>query len=265
MTAILEVLNNGLVQSMLLGPIMGVVFAAIFSGSTNSPPAQTTRTVIHTREVYVTKIVERRGTSRSNEDPMGLLVVLGLALLFVLWKYAIYVQQIQYWVAVALLFALAFGFAALAISFIKGQFTSEEWWGYLTPPMIYLAACLYLLNVGVESFDPRITEVALQNNLWTFYTKALTGYGRSLMLAHVFGMVVLCLVLLLSFFALLHYLALMSQRSYGWTAEAWFFVARATQRFATTPALVVIALLIVISYVGLEPSAAATWFSQGDR
>lgn len=193
---------------------------------------------------------------------MGLLVVFGAALLFVLWKYAIYVRDIQYWIAVFLLFALAFGTVALAVSLVKGQFTSEDWWAYVTPPTAYLLGCVFLLNLAAESFEPVITELAHQHNLWTFYTKALSGYGQSFMVAHVLGVVILCIVLFLSFLSLLHYLALMSQRSDGWVAEAWFHVARITQRFAGTRAMVGIGFLLVVCYICLEPRAAATWLAR---
>lgn len=264
MSAILEVFNNSLVQAMLLGPVMGVVFSAIFSGATNSPPTQTTRTVVRTKEVYVTKIIERRGSGGSGDNPIAMLVVFGGALLFVLWKYAIYAREIQYWIAVLLLFALAFGGAALAVSMSKGQFTSGEWWAYITPPVAFLAGCLFLLNMAVENFDPKITEAALHNNLWTFYNEALTGFGRSFMVAHVLGVLILCIVILLSFLQLLHYLALMSQRSYGWMADVWFFIARFTQRFAGVPAMVVVGLLFILCYMCLDPGVVATWFARGD-
>ena len=55
MDVVSEFINNPLMQSLLLGPMMGVVFAALFSGLTKSPGLQAPATVIQTRKVYVTK------------------------------------------------------------------------------------------------------------------------------------------------------------------------------------------------------------------
>lgn len=249
-------------QSMIFGPIMGVVFAALFAGLTERPTSQSPVTVVQTHEVYVTRVIDRKGGRSSSEEGGGILVAAGLGLLFVLWKYAIYVNEIQQIIGFSLLTALCFSATAIFLSYFKGQFTSEEWWVYLVSPLLLLVGCMYLLNLAHTSFDPELTKIALQNNLWQFYTKSLTEYGRNFMLAHVAGVIVLCLVILFSFMALLHYLSLMNQRSAGVMSGLWFFITRATTFFSGKAWLVASAVLIILSYIGIEPSAGASWLTK---
>lgn len=262
MEFISELFNNPIMQSMVLGPIMGIVFAALFAGFTERPSNHVPVTVVQTREVYVTRIIDRRG-GRSNSDEGGeILVVAGFGLLFVLWKYAIYVNEIHQLIGFGLLTALSFSVTAIFLSYLKGQFTSEEWWVYLASPLLLLVGCMYLLNLAHTSFDPEITKMALQENLWQFYTKSLTEFGRNFMLTHVAGVIVLCLVILFSFMALLHYLSLMNQRSAGAMSGFWFFITRATMFFSGGAWLVAAAILIILSYICIEPNAGASWLTE---
>lgn len=261
MEILADLFRDSVMQSMILGPIMGVVFAALFAGFTAPPTKQAPITVVQTKHVYVTRVIERRGGRSDSEEGGGILFAVGIAMLFVLWKYAILVNEIHYYIGVVLLTAMSFGAASVLVAYLKGQFTSEEWWVYLVSPLILLSGCVYLLDLAHSTFDPRITEVALQNNLWQFYTKALSEYGRNFMLAHVFGVIVLCLVIVFSFMALLHYLALMNQRSGGAMASVWFVFARLTMFFSGRTWLIVSGMLLVIAYIGIEPKAAASWLT----
>lgn len=257
----LELFSNPIMQSMILGPIMGVVIAALFAGLNQSPTRQVPITVVHTHEVYVTRAVERRG-QRSNSDEGGrILFAAGFALLFVLWKYAIYINEIHQFIGFGLLTVLSFSATAIFLSYLKGQFTSEEWWVYLVSPLLLLLGCLYLLNLAHSTFDPEITKLALQNNLWQFYTKSLTDYGRNFMFAHLGGVIVLCLVILFSFMALLHYLSLMNQRSTGAMSGIWYFITRATMFFSGKAWLVAATILFILAYIGIEPKAGASWLT----
>ena len=231
MELITELFNNSIMQSMILGPIMGVLFAALFAGLTQRPAGQTPITVVQTREVYITRVVNRRGQRSDAEEGGAILVAAGFGILFVLWKYAIYVNEIHQYIRLGLFTVLSFSATAILLSYLKGQFTSEEWWVYLISPMVLLVGCVYLLNLAHTTFDPEITKIALQDNFWRFYTKSLTEYGRNFMIMHVAGVIILCLVILFSFMALLHYLSLMNQRSDGVMSEVWFFVTRATMFF----------------------------------
>lgn len=261
MEILVGLFRDSVMQSMIFGPIMGVVFAAIFAGLTARPTTQVPITVVQTRQVYVTRVIEYRGRRNDSEEGGGILFAVGVAMLFVLWKYAIFVNEIHYYIGVVLITALSFGAVAVFVAYLKGQFTSDEWWVYLVSPLILLSGCVYLLELAHSTFDPQIKEVALQNNQWSFYTTALTDYGRNFMLAHVFGVICLCLVIVFSFIALLHYLALMNQRSVGTIASVWFVMARLTMFFSGRGWFFLSGVLLVAAYIGIEPKAGASWLT----
>lgn len=261
MEIISDLFRDSIMQSMILSPIMGVFFAVLFSGLTDRPTAQAPATVVQTKHVYVTHIIEHRGGNSRSDDGGAILIAFGVAILFILWKYATHVDLIHYYISVALFTAMSFGFTAIAIAYLKGQFTSEEWWIYLLSPLFILGACTYLLDVAHSTFNPKLTELALQHNIWDFYTKSLSNYGRNFMLTHVSGIVALCFAISFSFLALLHYLSLMNLRSAGTMTSLWSFLARITIFFSGKAWLVASVLLLVIAYFGIEPKAAALWLT----
>lgn len=262
MDAISEIINNALMQSLILSPLMGVLFAAIFTGLTNSPAQQSPSTIIQTREVYVTKIVERRSSSRNSDDGMGFLVAGGIALLFIIWKYAILFDVIQYYLAVAILTVLSFSVTTILISFVKGHYTSSEWWLYTLGPVLSLVVCIYLLILAKESFDPSIQQGAMNNSFWLFYTKWLNDYGRSFMFAHVGGIALLGFAVLLIALSLIHYLSLMNLRGNGAIQGLWFFMARITSFFSGKSWLFLVVTILALSYICLNPSLAAIWMTK---
>ncbi len=262
MELILELFSNPIMQSMILGPLMGVVFATLFAGLTQSPTNHAPITVVQTREVYVTQVVERRGQRNNSEEGGVILVATCFALFFVLWKYAIYVNEIHQIIGFGLLSVLSFSVTAIFFSYLKGQFTSEEWGVYLVSPLLLLIGCFFLLNLAHSTFDPEITKLALQNDFWLFYTKSLTDFGRNFMFTHVGGILLLCLVVLFSFMALLHYLSLMNQRSTGAMHGFWFFITKSTMFFSGKAWLIVATILLILAYICIEPNAAASWLTK---
>lgn len=261
MDFILELFNNSSMQSLILGPLMGVVFAAIFAGLTKSPAAEAPSTIVQTKRVYITRVVERRSSSNGTDDGIGLLIGGGIALLLVLWNYAIYYEAIHYYLAVAILTISSFSLTTIFISFLKGHYTSSEWWVYTIGPMLALIACAFLLNLARESFEPAIREGALKHSLWTFYHDWLSDDGRYFMFTHVGGVVLLTFVILLVGLSLIYYLSLMNQRTNGFSRGLWFFLARTTSFFSGRFWLFLIAILLIISYLGLNPNLAAKWLS----
>lgn len=248
-------------QSLVLGPLMGVVFSALFSVLTKSAAAEVPPTIIHTQRIYITRVAERSSSSSNSNDGAGFLILGGVALLFVVWKYAIYFDAIHYYLAFAILTIMSFSFTTMLISFLKGHYTSSEWWVYTLGPLLALLACAFLLNLARESFDPSIQAGALNNTFWTFYKEWLTDYGRNFMFAHVSGIVLLALVVLLVSMSLIYYLALMNQRSGGAAQGVWIFLARITSFFSGKFWPFLIAFLLFLSYLGLNPELAAMWLS----
>jgi len=262
MEVVLEFIHNPLAQSILLGPLMGVVFAALFSGLTMSPGPQAPATVTQTRTIHVTKVVERNRSSNGSDDGMALLIIGGFALVFIIWKYAIYFDAVQHYLATAILSVLSFSVTTIIISLAKGQYTSDEWWFYTAGPIILLCVSVYVLNLAKINFDPSIQQGALNNTFWTFYTDWLSEYGRNFMFTHVSGIALLALAVIFIAFSSIHYLALMNQRSPGAMQRFWFSLTKSTSFFSGKLWFVFVTFLLGAAYLLISPDLVANWITR---
>ncbi|MDD2466777.1 MAG: hypothetical protein PHI97_22495 [Desulfobulbus sp.] len=255
--------SDPIMQSMIFGPLMGVIFGLLLSGFTSAPTQNVLVTVERTREIYFERVIEHRssGSGTSNEDGARILFVLCGVVIFILWKYAQYAQQIHAYTAGALLTVLAFAITVAIASFAKGHFNSYDWSLYILSPLVLLLFCMYLLTLAHNTFDPQITERALGSNLIQFYTKDLTGFGRNFVFAHLVGFVLLCIVIAFSALALLHYLSLMNQRSAGPLHGMWSLIVRVTLFFSRPLWLSLVFILAVGSFVAFSPNMLATWIT----
>lgn len=262
MGLVAEFIYNPTAQSLLLGPLIGVIFGALLSGLTKSPVYDTPETVIQTQRIYETKIIERKHAADSSNDGIAFFVIIGLALLFLIWKYAIHVYTIHLYLETFILTVLSFSITTMVISLVKGRYTSNDWFFYTISPSVLLFTSLYLLNIANENFDPVIQEGARSNTFWTFYTEWLSSYGQNFMLAHVVGVVVLTFTIVLISVSLIHYLSLMNQRSYGTMREFWLFLTKHTEFSSGKTGFVLMIFLLVIAYIFINPEYAANWLTE---
>ncbi|WP_227368089.1 hypothetical protein [Halomonas sp. M20] len=262
MEVVLEFVHNPLAQSLLLGPLMGVIFATLLSGLTKSPGSQAPATVTQTKTIYVTKVVERNRPSNEVDSGIAFLIIGGFSLIFVVWKYAIYFDAIQYYLAAVILSVLSFSVTTILVSLVKGQYTSDEWWFYTVVPIILLFVSIYILNLAKINFDPSIQQGALNNTFWTFYKDWLNEYGRNFMFTHVSGIAFLILAIIFIAFSSIHYLALMNQRSLGAMQKFWLFLTKYTSFFSGKAWLFFVIFLLFLSYLLINPDLIANWITR---
>ena len=265
MQAILDLIANATMQAWIWGPMMGVVFGALFAGVTNSPAVNAPVTVTQTKITFITNIVGNQQRSGSGDDSSGAMAVLiaaGLGMVFLVWKYAIHIELVHYCLWALLSTLLSFSLTAALVSLIKGQFTSSSWCVYVAAPIAILAVCGRLLLLAKASFDPELTQLASQRTFWNFYAHSLSPYGQSLMIFQVLGVALIFLLMVFTGVALLHYLALMNQRSYGPMQGFWMFLTGATMFFSGRLWFFVMAAGLGLSYVLIEPSLMPTWATQ---
>jgi hypothetical protein len=266
MELLAKLFNDPLMQSMVIGPIMGLLLSLLFVGLTQSPPGQPAAqsavgvTVNQTQKIYIQNHHHHaRNSSTGENDGMALLFIFGFALCWVLWKYAVMAVQIQTWIGAGLMTAISFSVFAIICAWFKGHYTSKGWWFYTVVPLVLLCGAMIILLKASDVFDPRITERAQGMNFWAFYTNGLSGYGRSFVFAHVLGLIALCALIGLSFFALLHYLALMNQRAAGFLRPFWSFLTRATMMFSGKGWLVLAGMSLALAVVGVYPQYLSAW------
>ncbi|MCS0253593.1 hypothetical protein NDI99_19535 [Vibrio alginolyticus] len=259
-----ELFNDSIMQSMLLSPLMGVVFAAIFSGLSSAPALGNATTVIITEERYRERIIDRRERANSHssaDDAKGVLFFAIFALCFSIWKYATIYDQVLTWLAIAIFTVFAFSFTTIAISVVKGQYTSNDWWFYTLAPLVYLSACLFLVDLAYDAFDPKVQKIALETNVIEFYVHKLTDFGRKFMMLQLLGLFSLVLTLVLSALIQVHYLSLLNIRGYGRADFFWQWLAKMTVAFSKKGWVIFATVLLLLAFITLEPSLGATWWA----
>lgn len=245
-----EWLNNSFTHSLLLSPLMGVLFGVLFAGLTKSFDTQSPATIVRTREVYRERMIYKNNhQSNSTSDDGGVLVALAFGLVILIWQYAVWASQIHLYLLFLIYGVFSFSITTTLISIIKGQFTSQEWWVYITFPLMFLAFSMYLLNQATVRFDSNLSQLASDTGWYKFYFKTLTDYGRSFMITHVAGVATLCLLVLVTTLIELHYLSLMNQRASGFMQGFWSAMVRLTGMFSGAKGFIFSTFLALTSFL----------------
>lgn len=262
MQILVDLVTNATMQAWIWGPLMGVVFGALFAGLTSQPTTGVPVTVIQTTNIFIRNTIENKRASNGGPDGIGgVFIAAGLGLLFVVWNYVIHIELVHYWLWVVLSTVLSFCLTISFVSLIKGQFTSDSWGIYVAIPLALLAGCGYVIDLAKTVVDPDLTRLALQYNFWEFYTKGLSPYGRSLMISHVVGISITFIIMVFTGVALLHYLALMNQRSLGFLHGFWVYLTRITLFFSGKAWFFLMAGGLLFAYLSVAPWAIPTWMT----
>ncbi len=252
MSDLLSVFGNATLQAFIFSPLMGIVFAVLFSGL-SKPASPTVRTVTETRRIYVEKHYYRSSRRASNDDDgRGIVFLLGIALLFVVWQYALHALLIQQTLIAMLTTSVYFSVISMFIALWKGHFTSSGWVVSLAIPGCILATGLLLAFRAKNSFPIEVTELANQYEFIQFYLSGLNDYGRYYMITHVTGMVCLFLLALVSVMSFLHHLALMNQRDETVNFGLWEITIRVSAWASGGRGALLVVLLVLGAWLLLE-------------
>ncbi|VVO11352.1 hypothetical protein [Pseudomonas fluorescens] len=264
MQIFMELVTNANLQAWVWGPLMGVLCGVLFAGITNPPTVNAPITVIQTKRTYITNVTTTGGSagSTSGEGAGAIFFALAVGVMFLVWKYAIYIELVHYYLWMFLSTLLAFSMTTALVSLLKGQFTSASWAVFIVAPITILSGCGAVIALAKSSFDPELTQLASQHTFFDFYMHSLSAYGRSLMMSQVLGVAVTLLVMVFTGLALVHYLALMNQRSYGPLHGFWMFLTGATLFFSGRSWLFVLAFGLVLAYLLVDPGYIPVWMTK---
>lgn len=256
-----NILNDPLFQAAIISPVMGVVFGALFSALTKHPSKNVPETIVHTKETYVERVIVKNEHDNSNSasNDLSFPILLTFGLFFISWQYAVWAADIHFYLIVVLLGILSFSTTTAFISYLKGHFTSSDWWLFTCMPILLLALDVYVLKLAISEFDPELTREAANYSFFDFYINRLTGYGQTFMIFHVAGIILLSASVILLGLVSLYYLSLMNQRSDGTMQQVWSWLTKVTSFCSGSGWLVVSIVLIATSYIFVNPSYAVSW------
>ncbi|WP_087505600.1 hypothetical protein [Neiella marina] len=256
----IEILKDPTLQSFVFSPLMGVAFAAIFTGLTAAPTDNSPKSVVLTQRIYVEhREVHRKSTSSTKEDGREVLGMVALLMLAV-WQYVVNINLIHHYISLGLTCCLCFTFTAILISAIKGHVTDSEWFYKLVFPSIALMMCFPLLIKARGAVSQDLINLATNSTFIEFFSDHLTRYGQVLMISQVIGLCMIIVLALISTFAALHYVALMNQRVLGRFQGFWLWVANITDKSAGNGARILILMFMAFAYL-LVAGHVANWTS----
>lgn len=250
-------LNNSLVQSAIISPLVGTIFGVMFAGLNNPPSPAAPVTVKQTVIIFKQTIVvnQNGGNAQSRDDAAAYLIAMIVFVAGITWGYSRYSAEVLgYWLN-GLFSATAFVLSAAIASAIRGQYSSREWGWYILTPIIGVGFSFYLVylaNAGVI-LDAR--EAAQSHGFIEFYFKVLDDKNRRWLILQIAGVFFGMLVTLIAAFRSVHYLALMNQRTAGKLSSFWYFLARITLFAGRTKGVVFLFVMAVMAYLALSGNA----------
>ncbi|MBI6845954.1 hypothetical protein BTW15_21330 [Pseudomonas syringae pv. tomato] len=263
MQTIWDLMTNAHMEAWIWGPLMGAIVGMAFAGFNAPPNEKAPVTVIQTTRVFVTTnivIHNKQHPGTNGESGAGAIFLFSfIVMLFFIWKYVVYVEYIRYAFTVLITSVLAFSLTAALLSILKGQLNSSSWILYIFAPMTALVANYFLLTLATRSLDPKLPPLAAATTPLDFYINQLSEYGRILIFFQMFGMVLVLITTVCMAFVLIHYLALMNQRSTSIVQPLWTWLTRATFLFSGRGWLVLTTVFIILAYIFIEPSYMPAW------
>ncbi len=257
--------NNPLVQSAVISPLVGAILGLLFGGFNNTPspaaPVTVQQTVITFRQTVV--VNQGRGTSSSSDDVWAYLGALFLVVAVVIWGYSRYASDIlHYWLS-GVFSCTAFILAAGLASAIRGQYNSAEWGWYIFTPLVAVGASIYLTELAQAGIIAGAREAAFRYGIIDYYFDVLEDEHRIWILSQLFGVVMGIGATLAAALRSLHYLALMNQRASGTLSSLWFALARYTRFSARISGVVLLIMLLGAAYFMLSGQAYELWMRRG--
>lgn len=255
----INILYDPVLQTFVFSPLMGVLFATIFSGTAKRPSSRAPRTVVQTREVYVERSIDRRPRNQGDGKEI---VGLAFLLVLVLWKYVQVAPLVHSYIAIGLSVAISFCVTSFLISFYKGQFTDPSWITRIVVPIIALTLCVYLLQLASKGLSPSLIDQARATNAIQFYFHVLDDSSRNELITHVLGVFGLVVLALISWLTLIHFLALMNQREGSYFHGFWCWLTNLTFRFSSTAVSVLLGVIAIVSLLLINGTIAG-WMGDG--
>jgi|GEM_PF-408832 len=252
-------LRDSLTQSLLLSPLMGVIFGTIFSGLTVGSRevgrASVRETIVIIKERIIIRERGSQNSAQSNDDPMVLIFVLLAVAVVSTYLYAVYAELIIEYASVTAFNVIAFGFSALTVSAIKGRLNSGEWIAYTFIPIALVSCSLLLLyraNLGVL---PGVKEAAESAGAVSFYFDVLDDKQRDWIIPQLFGLLGTVAFLFFSIVLVVHNLAALQVVYDGFMQPFWRSVFMFTNAFSGKVAWVLLSILGVVTYFFLDGTA----------
>ncbi|MGS3174682.1 hypothetical protein [Aeromonas sanarellii] len=252
-------IRDSLTQSLLLSPLMGAIFGLVFSGLTRGNreggQASVRETVIIIRERIVVRERAQSNGTQSNDDPMGILIVLLAAMVISIYLYSVYAEDVIYYSSIVTFNVLTFGFSALVFSAVKGRLNSADWFAYTFIPIGTLSFSLILLYQAKSGILPGAKEAAESAGAFKFYFEVLGNDQRNWVIPQLFGLLGTVAFLFFSSVLVIHNLASLQVTYDGFMRPFWRSIYILTNAFSGKFIWFILAALGMFTNLALDGTA----------
>ncbi len=244
-------------QSVLISPLMGVIFGALFTFVTRGKRQEGTDSVKETIIVIKERIIIRGKSGNntkpvSNDDPWALLFVFIGAVVLATYLYAVFADQVIYYSSLLAFNFIAFGSTSIVLSALQSKITSSDWFLYTVLPVSVLMGSLVLLHYAQLGILPGLKERAEAEGAVNLYFNVLEDDHKNWIISQLIGLVSTVLYLLLSCVLVLHNTSALQVRYGGFMQSFWAKVFSITHRFSGWGVVVFIVAIGVVSYFSLN-------------
>lgn len=241
-----SILTNSTLQAFLFSPLMGVVFAAVFSGSSRGQGELVT---VHQKRITVVNNYYVNKSKRTQDD-RDTLIFLGLGMLFLIWLYSLHAEIVHQILILCFSTAFYFTLTSICIAYWKERIRGERWILVMMLPMFSLAFGLYLALEVNSQFPNYLSEIARQYGFVQFYIAGLNTNERIFLMDHTVGILFLSILAIQGVATSIHYAALMSSSPNGNTYREW--VEFKTRHLATVKWGILMLIFASIAFLFLE-------------
>lgn len=244
-------------QSVLISPLMGVIFGAIFTfvtrGKRQDGGNSVRETIIIIKErIILREKAENNMRSVSNDDPWGLLFVFIGGVVLVTYVYAVFADKVIYYSSLLVFNFIAFGLTSLVLSVFQSKITSSDWFLYMVLPVSILVGSLVLLHYAQLGILPGLKEKAEIEGAVNLYFNVLEEDQKNWILSQLIGLALTVLYLMLSCVLVLHNISALQVRYDGFMQCFWAKVFFITHRFSGWGVILFIVAIGVVSYIALN-------------
>ncbi|WP_336989200.1 hypothetical protein [Aeromonas hydrophila] len=244
-------------QSVLISPLMGVVFGALFTFVTRGKRQDGTDSVKETIIIIKEKIIIREKSENnskpvSNDDPWALVFVFIGAVVLATYLYAVFADKVIYYSSLLAFNFITFGLTSIVLSAFQSKITSSDWFLYTVLPVSILTGSLILLHYAQLGIFPGLKERAEIEGAVNLYFNVLEEKHKNWILTQLIGLVSAVLYLMLSCVLVLHNTSALQVRYGGFMQSFWAKVFLITHRFSGWGAVLFIVAIGVVSYLALN-------------
>jgi hypothetical protein len=271
-----SVLGNSHFEAYLGGPMVGVIFACIFSALGNRPPSGSDqgqqspqeardriddrgsrRSTLRVKEVHHHHY-HRAGTN-SNDDAPAIFIVAGLALLVALFLFAAYLPQIAGTLYFVITAVAMFSLTASLLACLTGQFNTPEWWMLSIFPSVASVGCFWLTVIAYQSISPDVVAYAQSllgnspmsfsvviNSALKFFQSIKSDYVHW-MLFEMLAFMCIAVCALIAFLQCVHYVSLSNTRVEG--SSMWRALTLWTKRFSGMGTIIFVAVFLAAGWL----------------